>query len=1412
ILAVCVDPGKPVNGSRIGDTFLDGQAVAFSCRPSHTLIGAPILRCIAGKWNKPTPKCKASCKDPGTPKNGVRHGTEFTHNKRISFACLAGFQLTGTANVVCINGKWSASTPQCKAVCVDPGKPVNGSRIGDTFLDGQAVAFSCRPSHTLIGAPILRCVAGKWNKPTPKCKASCPDLVAPINGRAIDFKPGYRHGEQAKFSCDSGFKLIGSSNIRCLDGKWSSTTPFCKATCKDPGVPLNGKRKGSTFIDGDTVEFLCDENFSLVGSSISRCLGGRWSSAFPECKASCPDPGIPVNGERVNGSFAHGKHLQFRCKPGFWLVGSQLIVCREGTWSNEIPTCRASCPDPGIPRHGRRIGSNFGHGGQVTFGCLKDFTRLGSQSMTCHDGKWSSVVPVCKASCKDPGTPKNGVRHGNEFTHNKRISFTCSAAFQLTGTPNVVCINGKWSASTPQCKAVCVDPGKPVNGSRIGDTFLDGQAVAFSCGPSHTLIGAPILRCVAGKWNKPTPKCKASCPDPVAPVNGRAIDFKPGYRHGEQAKFSCDSGFKLIGSSNIRCLDGKWSSTAPLCTDIDECSEGVSRCHANAECTNTIGSFTCKCNVGSVGNGKSCFKNCNDPGTPKNGQRKGSDFDHGSELTFSCQPDFTLVGGRNITCRDGTWGGRVPVCMANCKNPGVPLHGSRTGDNFQNGQTVSFSCNRGYKLIGRKAIRCQRGVWSSSLPQCKKSCNDPGRPNNGQRRGGDFQHEKTVTFTCQPNFKLVGRGAITCRDGTWSGRVPVCMASCKNPGVPRHGVRPSVNFQHGKIVNFWCKSGYTLIGSRSIRCQNGVWSSSSLPQCKKTCNNPGTPKNGQRKGNDFRHGRNVTFTCQTDFKLLGNETLTCSDGTWSSRVPVCSASCQNPGAPRHGSRTGDNFQHGKTVSFSCNHGHMLIGRKVIRCQKGVWSSSVPQCKKSCIDPGKPRNGRKIGADYRHGRSVSFVCQRTFKLTGVNRITCRDGAWSGNVPTCRALCPALTNIRHGSYNGSNYAGDSVTYTCDDRYLLDGSSVVTCVDGRWNGTRPICRAPCSPPIPPVNGFVFGDNHQHQSVVQFWCDQGYILQGSASSECFDGKWDKRAPLCKDTTKSCRKPTLPPNAYLRLVQSQMEVFPDGARVYYRCNLGYSQVGFPIQRCANGQWTKLAFRCQPRSCGNPGRIKNGKISSYVFTYNRTVEYSCSPGYTLMGSKTRLCQANGTWSGTSARCTTVDCRPLTAPSNGEIVEASTSFKGKVKFRCVGMQYKLVGPSIRTCLPNGQWSGTQPSCDLIVCSDPGTPENGKRKITRGLYHTGSVRFSCTRKHKLVGAHIIYCMRDGTWSRPKPNCLAPCSNPGTPKNGRRNASDFRHNRVVRFRCNRNFRLVGLKAITCKNGQWSGAAPTCQERNLH
>lgn len=40
--------------------------------------------------------------------------------------------------------------------------------------------------------------------------------------------------------------------------------------------------------------------------------------------------------------------------------------------------------------------------------------------------------------------------------------------------------------------------------------------------------------------------------------------------------------------------------------DINECDLGTDDCIDNAECSNTIGSFTCTCSTGYTGDGETC--------------------------------------------------------------------------------------------------------------------------------------------------------------------------------------------------------------------------------------------------------------------------------------------------------------------------------------------------------------------------------------------------------------------------------------------------------------------------------------------------------------------------------------------------------------------------------------------------------------------------------------------------------------------------------------------------------------------------------------------------------------------------------------------------------------------------------------
>ena len=55
--------------------------------------------------------------------------------------------------------------------------------------------------------------------------------------------------------------------------------------CGDPGKPTNGEqivRNG--YFYGGSVKFVCDNNYTLVGTDVIYCqANGSWSSSVPRC-------------------------------------------------------------------------------------------------------------------------------------------------------------------------------------------------------------------------------------------------------------------------------------------------------------------------------------------------------------------------------------------------------------------------------------------------------------------------------------------------------------------------------------------------------------------------------------------------------------------------------------------------------------------------------------------------------------------------------------------------------------------------------------------------------------------------------------------------------------------------------------------------------------------------------------------------------------------------------------------------------------------------------------------------------------------------------------------------------------------------------------------------------------------------
>ena len=55
-----------------------------------------------------------SCRNPGTPRNGIRDGSEFKYGRRVKYSCIPGYKLVGSVLRKCMsNGRWSGVRAKC---------------------------------------------------------------------------------------------------------------------------------------------------------------------------------------------------------------------------------------------------------------------------------------------------------------------------------------------------------------------------------------------------------------------------------------------------------------------------------------------------------------------------------------------------------------------------------------------------------------------------------------------------------------------------------------------------------------------------------------------------------------------------------------------------------------------------------------------------------------------------------------------------------------------------------------------------------------------------------------------------------------------------------------------------------------------------------------------------------------------------------------------------------------------------------------------------------------------------------------------------------------------------------------------------------------------------------------------------
>nr|XP_061825735.1 membrane cofactor protein-like [Nerophis lumbriciformis] len=118
VVVVCEPPPPLAKGSFSPEleSYKYGQVLQYSCEKDYTLNGSKIRECSDNKKFKPDPpNCvKVNCIEPIVEKAEWVAQPPYGYNAMLTFQCLAGYTMIGSASITCgINSSWSPPPPSC---------------------------------------------------------------------------------------------------------------------------------------------------------------------------------------------------------------------------------------------------------------------------------------------------------------------------------------------------------------------------------------------------------------------------------------------------------------------------------------------------------------------------------------------------------------------------------------------------------------------------------------------------------------------------------------------------------------------------------------------------------------------------------------------------------------------------------------------------------------------------------------------------------------------------------------------------------------------------------------------------------------------------------------------------------------------------------------------------------------------------------------------------------------------------------------------------------------------------------------------------------------------------------------------------------------------------------------------------
>ncbi|XP_053397800.1 neurogenic locus notch homolog protein 1-like isoform X1 [Mercenaria mercenaria] len=1329
-------------------------------------------------------------------------------------------------------------------------------------------------SYCNLGTLLCECPAGYVASTTnTACEYECGALAAPDNG-AVDTSAGTVAGSVATFSCVSMYKLSGSATSTCVDSTgWDNTATTCVPAELGDSCATN-IFQCNNIVNGQCLAFsTCecqagyeDDGTGYACTEIDECAsnpcenGGTCVDALNSYSCNCVAGYMDTNCETdINECAGNPCQNGGTCTDG---INSYTCACVAGfdgnDCENNINECSSNpCQNGGTCLDGTNAYLCSCVAGYMGTNCETNINEcdpnLCQNGATCVDGI-NQYTCTCVAGY-DGNNCENNIDEcvGNACTNGATCvdginQYTCNC---VAGYDGEFCGNNIDECASHACQnsATCVDG---INAyTCVCPSGYDGEFCNNNideCAQDPCINGGTCIdevndytcNCVTGYTDK---TCATNIDDCAAnpcqngatcldDVNDYSCVCVAGYTDkncdtdiDECANHICQNGATCVDNiDEYTCLCAPGYEGTYCVDDIDECENH--NCQNGAVCIDGIDGYTCDCVNGY--DGTFCQNNINECASHSclngatcvdgidgytcscvdgyTGEFCATDIDEC--ISHACVNGATCVDAINLYTCDCVTGYTGTFCETNIDecDPDPCQNGATCVDNVND-----YTCNC---VDGYTDKNCQ-----TNIDEC-----DPDPCQNGATC---VDNVNDYTCNCVAGYegKNCGTNIDECdsdpcqNGGTCTDEVNQYTCTCV-PGYNGDECENNIDECNGNLCEngATCVDGINLYTCDCVPGYDGTYCGNDIDECAShNCLNGATCNDEINTYSCICVTGYTDQYCQTDINECAS-TPCDNGGSCTDLVNGFECSCSNgfTGLTCRAGELGDGCS--TRAEVCANLANAECDGSICVCVTGYEDPTGATGTCSRVDCGTITPPVDGSVDHGEGTlyesKAYFSCNAGYTLTGVSSATCQaDATWDGTAPTCVIKnCGTLATPLNGNLQytpNTEYLG-LAEFSCNTGYTLVGDATRTCQDtGVWGGTNPTCQInDCGTIVAPTNGAVdLTDGTTYQSVIVFQCSNGYDLVGESSLECqADSNWDGSKPTCN--IKDCGFLSDPTNGAVDHADGTTYLAEAG----FSCDTGYTLMGVSSRICqASGSWSGTSDPyCQINDCGILNNPDNGNVDIQAgTTYGQTATYSCDAGFELNGVLQRNCQPDGTWSTAAPTCDRLDCGTLKAPTDGSVdLTAGTLFEATAVFTC-DAGYTLTGDTERYCTNTGVWDNSSPTCIIKDCGTLTDPANGQVLTVFGTTYGQTAEYSCNSGYQVNGVSTRTCQADGTWSATDPTCvILDCGPVADIVNGGISYSDGTiYGSTVYYSCNNGYEVTGVASRVClATGEWSDSQPVC------